>query len=78
MVQFIFLYKVFTETDENTTMFSILEIHIFCTASFYGGAFHDKSKMMNKFKIKNFQFSYGILSIIIILMRINKFLDKLK
>ena len=57
-----FLYKVFTETDENTTMFSpsAREIHIFCTAShiFYtvGVFFSDKVKKILdriKFKRKN-------------------------
>ena len=54
-----FLYKVFTETDENTTMFSpsAREIHIFCTAShiFYTiGAFHsDKvKKVLDRIKFK--------------------------
>ena len=54
-----FLYKVFTETDENTTMFSpsAREIHIFCTAShiFYtvGVFFSDKvKKILNRIKFK--------------------------
>ena len=54
-----FLYKVFTETDENTTMFSpsAREIHIFCTAShiFYtvGVFFSDKvKKVLDRMKSK--------------------------
>ena len=54
-----FLYKVFTETDENTTMFSpsAREVHIFCTAShiFYtiGIFFSDKvKKILNHIKSK--------------------------
>ena len=54
-----FLYKVFTETDENTTMFSpsAREIHIFCTAShiFYtvGVFFSDKvKKILDRIKFK--------------------------
>ena len=54
-----FLYKVFTETDENTTMFSpsAREIHIFCTAShiFYtiGVFYSDKvKKILDKIKFK--------------------------
>ena len=57
-----FLYKIFTETDEDTTMFAPTQrqIYIFCTAShiFYTiGAFHsDKVKKILdriKFKRKN-------------------------
>jgi len=54
-----FLYKVFTETDENTTMFSpsAREIHIFCTAShiFYtiGVFYSDKvNKILDRIKFK--------------------------
>ena len=54
-----FLYKVFTETDENTTMFSpsAREIHIFCTAShiFYtvGVFFSNKvKKVLDRMKSK--------------------------
>ena len=54
-----FLYKVFTETDENTTMFSpsAREIHIFCTVShiFYtiGVFYSDKvNKILDKIKFK--------------------------
>ena len=54
-----FVYKIFTETDENTTMFSptAREIHIFCTAShiFYtiGIFFSDKvKKILNYIKLK--------------------------
>ena len=54
-----FLYKVFTETDENTTMFSpsAREIHIFCTVShiFYtiGVFYSDKvNKILDRIKFK--------------------------
>ena len=54
-----FLYKIFTETDEDTTMFApkAQEIHIFCTAShiFYtvGVFFSDKvKKVLDRIKFK--------------------------
>ena len=54
-----FVYKIFTETDESTTMFAptAREIHIFCTAShiFYtiGIFFSDKvKKILNHIKSK--------------------------
>ena len=54
-----FLYKFFTETDENTTMFAPTqrEVYIFCTAShiFYtiGVFFSDKvKKILDKIKFK--------------------------
>ena len=54
-----FLYKVFTETDESTSMFAptAREIYIFCTAShiFYtvGVFFSDKvKKILDKIKFK--------------------------
>ena len=54
-----FLYKIFTETDENTAMFAptAREIHIFCTAShiFYtvGVFFSDKvKKVLDRMKSK--------------------------
>ena len=54
-----FLYKIFTETDENTAMFAptAREIYIFCTAShiFYtvGVFFSDKvKKVLDRMKSK--------------------------
>ena len=54
-----FLYKIFTETDENTAMFAptAREIYIFCTAShiFYtvGVFFSDKvKKVLDRIKFK--------------------------
>ena len=54
-----FLYKFFTETDENTTMFAptAREVHIFCTAShiFYtiGAFYSDKvKKILDRIKFK--------------------------
>ena len=54
-----FLYKIFTETDENTTMFAptAREVHIFCTTShiFYtiGVFYSDKvKKILNRIKFK--------------------------
>ena len=54
-----FVYKIFTETDENTTMFAptAREIHIFCTAShiFYtiGVFYSDKvNKILDRIKFK--------------------------
>ena len=54
-----FLYKIFTETDEDTTMFAPTrrEVYIFCTAShiFYtiGAFYSDKvKKILNRIKFK--------------------------
>ena len=54
-----FLYKIFTETDENTTMFAPTrrEVYIFCTTShiFYtiGAFYSDKvKKILNRIKLK--------------------------
>ena len=54
-----FVYKIFTETDESTTMFAptAREIHIFCTAShiFYtiGVFYSDKvNKILDRIKFK--------------------------
>ena len=54
-----FLYKIFTETDEDTTMFAPTrrEVYIFCTAShiFYtiGAFYSDKvKKILNRIKLK--------------------------
>ena len=54
-----FVYKVFTETDENTTMFAptAREIHIFCTVShiFYTiGVFYSNkvNKILDRIKFK--------------------------
>ena len=54
-----FLYKIFTETDENTTMFAPTrrEVYIFCIAShiFYtiGSFYSDKvKKILDRIKFK--------------------------
>ena len=54
-----FLYKFFTETDENTAMFvpTAREVHIFCTTShiFYtiGAFYSDKvKKILDRIKFK--------------------------
>ena len=57
-----FLYKIFTETDENTTMFAptAREVHIFCTTShiFYtiGAFYSDKVKKLFRHIKEKFYF----------------------